>query len=43
VFETIAFLCTVGFVVVFVALIQADLASRKSGDRDEDCEAPHRR
>lgn len=35
-FETIAFLCTVAFVVVFVALVQADRASRKSVDRDED-------
>ena len=32
--ETIALLCTVGgFVVVFAALIQADLASRRSVER----------
>ena len=32
VFETIAFLSTVGFAIVFVALIQADRASRRSED-----------
>ena len=35
-FETIAFLSTVGFFVVFVALIIADRASRKNEERGKD-------
>ena len=36
VLETIAFLCAFEFVVVFVALIQADRASRRSIERSKD-------
>lgn len=34
-FETIAFLSTVAFVVVFVVLFQMDRASRKAEDGEE--------
>ena len=35
VFETIAFLSTVGFVVVFVFLFQMDRASRRADETDD--------
>jgi hypothetical protein len=33
VFETFAFLSTVGFAIVFIALVQADRASRRADDK----------
>jgi hypothetical protein len=35
VFETIAFLSTVGFIVVFVFLFQMDRASRRADETDD--------
>jgi hypothetical protein len=35
VFETIAFLSTVTFIVIFVVLFQIDRSSRKDDNRDE--------
>jgi hypothetical protein len=35
VFETIAFLSTIGFVVVFVALFQMDRATRRNDQSDD--------
>lgn len=39
-FETIAFLSTVGFVVIFIALFQLDRAGRKDEDGSERKERP---
>jgi hypothetical protein len=36
VFETFAFVSTIGFLVIFFALIQADRASRRSDDAPRD-------
>jgi hypothetical protein len=36
VFETIAFLSTIGFIVIFVALYQADRASRQADESSAD-------
>jgi hypothetical protein len=35
VFETIAFLSTIGFIVVFIALFQMDRAGRKAEQGEE--------
>ena len=34
-FETIAFLSTIGFIIVFVALFQMDRAARRGDDQSE--------